>query len=185
MVGGDLVVLNGASSSGKTTIAQLLQDRLCGRWMHVSFDHFASMLPRRFALTGEENWARVAPEWGEVLPMLLPGFARAVAALADAGNDLIVDHVLLGEHNARQFADAVAGRSVLSVGVECPLEELERREAERGDRPPGLVAYQHEHVHVPGRYDLRVDSGSHTPESCVETIVRAYERTKLLASSSV
>jgi chloramphenicol 3-O-phosphotransferase len=31
---------------------------------------------------------------------------------------------------------------VVLVGVHCPLQELERREQERGDRAPGLAARQ-------------------------------------------
>lgn len=167
---GEIIVLNGASSSGKSTIARSLQDRLDGLWLHVSFDHFVAMLPERFTLTGEANWDRVAHEWGVVLATLLPGFAHAVAALADAGNRLIVDHVLLGEFNMGQFREALKGRSVLFVGVECGLDELKRREALRGDRPPGLVDYQNAHVHVPGRYDLRVNTEIESPQACAERI---------------
>lgn len=171
MANRDILFLNGTSSSGKTTLARILQDRLGAVYLHVSFDHFASMLPPRFNLTGEENWAKAADEWDKVLPPLLTGFNEAVAALANAGNNLIVDHVLLGEHNARQCARALAGHSVLFVGIDCPLPELERREARRGDRPPGLVGYQFAHIHVPGIYDLRVDTGEASAEECADAIL--------------
>jgi chloramphenicol 3-O phosphotransferase len=54
--------------------------------------------------------------------------------------------------------------------VRCPLEELNRREKERGDRMVGAAAMQFELVHQHGDYDLECDSGSASPRECAEQI---------------
>ncbi len=45
---GHVIFLNGASSSGKTTIAHMLQDRLEVPYLHMTIDAFSEMLPARF-----------------------------------------------------------------------------------------------------------------------------------------
>jgi len=44
----DIIWLNGASSSGKTTLAKELQRLLDDQFMHVCFDAFYQMLPAQF-----------------------------------------------------------------------------------------------------------------------------------------
>ncbi len=43
---GKVIFLNGASSSGKSTIAKLLQPRLEEPFLHMQLDTFIEMLPR-------------------------------------------------------------------------------------------------------------------------------------------
>ena len=86
--GGQIVFLNGTSSSGKTSIAQQLMQILQRPYFHLSVDVFNSM--RSSAATSE-----LAPaELTEVLERTVLGFHRAVAGMAEAGNDIVVDHVL-------------------------------------------------------------------------------------------
>jgi hypothetical protein len=54
--------------------------------------------------------------------------------------------------------DLVSGYTVLYVGVFCPIEVLEQREAARGDRKIGFARYQSERVHVNSEYDVEVDT---------------------------
>src|SRR5437868_4456033 len=109
-MGGDIIFLTGASSAGKSSIARCLQDSLPGRFLHVSLDAFILMLPSGHDL---EDFKRMAD-----------GFHRAIKALSDAGNPLIVDHVLVREDWTMQCAALLSDRYVLFVGVLCPLEEL-------------------------------------------------------------
>jgi len=43
---GKIIFLNGASSSGKSTIARILQERLGEPFLHMQLDAFIDMLPR-------------------------------------------------------------------------------------------------------------------------------------------
>jgi chloramphenicol 3-O phosphotransferase len=54
----------------------------------------------------------------------------------------------------------------------CPVDELERRERERGDRFPGIARAFAEavHQHVPA-YDVEVDTASSSIVQCVDAIL--------------
>jgi chloramphenicol 3-O phosphotransferase len=86
-----VILLNGASSSGKTTLARALQRGLGTPFFYFSSDQLvtAGVLPDvdRTATTGP--WA-----WRTIRPRFFDGFHRATAALAAAGNSLIVEHVI-------------------------------------------------------------------------------------------
>src|SRR5690606_4329425 len=97
-----------------------------------------------------------------LVPLAVSGFHRAVAALAEAGNRVIVDHVLQEEGWLEECVERWAGLDVLFVGVRCPVEVAERREAERGDREAGTARYQHDRVHAHGVYDVEVDTSALT-----------------------
>ena len=60
--------------------------------------------------------------------------APAVRALVDGGNPVIFDHVLHDRAMQESCRQAFAGLDVFAVGVTCPIDVLEARERERGDR---------------------------------------------------
>ncbi len=63
------------------------------------------------------------------------GFHRSIAAMAEAGNDIVVDHVLSEPWRLLDCLTVLRPEDVLFVGVHCPLDELAR-----SDRPQGLAA---------------------------------------------
>jgi chloramphenicol 3-O phosphotransferase len=87
---GRIIFLNGASSSGKSTLAKAMQQALPEPFLHVSSDHLVAsgMLPARRDLDGPFAW------WQQMRPRFFDGFHRCLPALAAAGNDLIVEHII-------------------------------------------------------------------------------------------
>jgi chloramphenicol 3-O phosphotransferase len=162
-----IIFLNGASSSGKTSIARVLQRTLPAPYLHVPLDSFEQMLPDRYGEGG-------AFEWPVVFPRLLSGFHHSIAALAAAGNNLIVDHVTVQRDgwssSLMECAYLLSPFRAFLIGVYCPLEELLRREQGRGDRDAGTVMRQFERVHRHGIYDLEVDTSLATPEACAQAV---------------
>ena len=156
---GDIIFLTGTSSSGKSSIAKVLQARLPGAFLHVQFDAFIEMLP---------------PHDLPIFKRMADGFHRSIAGLSDAENPLIVDHVLVREDWTKQCANLLADRYVLFVGIHCPLAELERREAERDERRQGFARSQIEYIHAGKVYDVEVDTSKLTPEEAASAIERAY-----------
>ena len=78
-------------------------------------------------------------------------------------------------NSARQLQ----GVPVLFVGVRCPLEVImERRRATWSggnaddDSVPQAVRLWQQAVHVPGTYDLEVDTSVLSPDGCAEVIHR-------------
>ncbi|GGW41850.1 hypothetical protein GCM10010503_17620 [Streptomyces lucensis JCM 4490] len=154
---GTVVLLNGTSSSGKSSIARALLDVLGGIWFHMPVDAFHAMRCRR--PIADENLR-------DEIDRTVKGFHRAVAGMAAAGNNVVVDHPLSRPWRLLDLLDLLAPEDTVLVGVRCPLPELERRERERGDRPPGLAALQYERVHAHGAHDLDVDTGVLSPREC-------------------
>jgi chloramphenicol 3-O phosphotransferase len=168
---GKIILINGTSSSGKTSIVRALQDRLEEPYLEAGLDKFIWMLPRRYL---------DRPLWDDVLGLaatagkeghrLVAGMHQAIAALAAAGINVIADHVLVEpawlEECVRLFGDPPA----LLVGVRCPLEVLEERERARKDRTLGQARLQFEAVHAHQLYDVEVDTSVSTPEECASQI---------------
>jgi chloramphenicol 3-O phosphotransferase len=105
-----------------------------------------------------------------VLARTRAGFHRAVAGMADAGNDIVVDHVLSEQWRLIDCLQVLDGYEVTFVAVRCPAEEVARRERARGDREPGHAAAQQHQVHAHGIYDLECDTATASPEENAERI---------------
>ncbi|MFF4341230.1 chloramphenicol phosphotransferase CPT family protein [Kitasatospora sp. NPDC001540] len=162
MTSGRIIFLNGTSSSGKSSIARELLEILDdGVFFHLAVDGFNAMRTKR---------ELGAAELDAALRRTRAGFHRSIAAMAAAGNDLVVDHVLSEPWRLLDCLAVLRPEDVLFVGVHCPVDELTRRELARGDRPPGLAAHQYDLVHRHGDYDLECDTGTATPRECAQRI---------------
>jgi len=130
---GRVLLLNGPSSAGKSSIGRALQDRLATPWFLVGVDDIGAMRSdrRTRTLTAEEVVA--------VLRRTRLGYHRAVAGLAEAGNDVIMDHVLSEPWRLADLLRVLAPYDVTLVHVRCDPAELARRELARGDPPAGLA----------------------------------------------
>ncbi|WP_175409519.1 chloramphenicol phosphotransferase CPT family protein [Streptomyces sp. TRM64462] len=158
---GRIVFLNGTSSSGKSSIAAELLRILDGAWFHMPVDAFHAMRSRR------ELSADAVPD---VLHRTWRGYHRAVAGMAAAGNNVIVDHVLSEPWRLVDCLDLFPAPNVTLVGVRCSAPEVERRERARGDRPAGLAARQLPLVHAHGLYDIECDTTTASPLACATRI---------------
>ena len=157
----DVIVLNGPSSSGKSTLAKALQERLEAVYMHLSIDAFWGSLPQK----------AFAPETiAQIGPPVVTGFHHCLAALAGSGNKIIVDTVLTDKKWAEECIDLLRPYRTLYVRVCCPLAELERREQARGDREIGLARQQLSQIDLFIRHDLEVNTLESSPEQCAEKI---------------
>jgi chloramphenicol 3-O phosphotransferase len=166
----DVVVLNGGSSSGKSTIARTLQRLLPPVWLCFSIDDLVdAMPPDDGSITfGADGWVGL----GEHFPAAEQAWYRGLAAMAAAdGPGLLVDDVFLGGARSQQrVAAGLASLRVLWVGVRCDPDVAVERERARGDRPAGMARTQAEAVHIGVHYDLEVDSTSSSPADCAKLI---------------
>ena len=159
--GGHLLVLNGGSSAGKTTLGRKLQDSLDRSWLLVGIDALMWTLPAEMVGTADGLLITDGEmRRGAEFMRLYAGFQRAVAGLVSDGIDVILDDVLLdGGEDQRRWDDAVGDLSACWVAVHCDPATAAEREWERGDRPPGIARAQAESVHRGVRYDLELDTG--------------------------
>ncbi len=159
---GKVIFLNGTSSSGKSTLARGLQESLGQAYLHVTVDAFLHQL--------SDTYLADRAYLSEAFPTLLAGFNASTAAIARAGNNVIVDHVLQEPSWVAPFVEAFDGLRVVFVGVCCPLDVLEAREKERGDRQIGTARYQYDRVYANKNYDVEVDTSQMSVEECVSVI---------------
>jgi len=202
-----LILVNGPSSAGKTTLCRALQDAIPHPYLVTGFDDFVFMVPPRyyrgantssqdqrdaFTAQGVEMLSTARPgespcvvaHFGPVFRRVVDSMAPAVRALVDAGNAVIFDHVL---HDAAMFDSyhrATTGLDVFEVGVSCPLATLEARESQRGDRVLGRARGLYEVVHTFVDYDVMVDTGAMPTAECVEVVLKALFRAEAEISGS-
>ena len=150
---GKVILINGASNAGKSTLARHLQLKLPVPFWHFSFDHLreSDALPMNRIRDGDFDWAKMRSA-------VFDGFHRCLPALAKAGNNIIVDHIIESEKWMSDLVQLLAGFDVFFVGLHCSLPELERRERERGNRRTGEARTDFQIVHSFAEYDMEVDS---------------------------
>jgi chloramphenicol 3-O phosphotransferase len=187
-VTGTSIVLNGASSSGKSSIALALQHRWPGPLQVSGLDTFLSCQSAAFFGVGDD----IAPgfSWRPATIGGRPGYrialgpagravTRAAAAFwrscAEHGLDQVIDDVWVTREQADELHRALAGLRVLWVGVHCPLDVLEARERDRGDRRPGTARGQFDVIHGWRPYDIEVDTSALSPQECAERITAALD----------
>ena len=165
---GAIIFLNGASSSGKSSIARALQAKIEAPFWNISIDHLrdAGVLPLDRVRRGDFDWKTLREPFFE-------GFHSSLAAYALAGNNLIVEHIIETKDWLFRLLDLLGSHDVFFVGVHCPLEELERREVARGDRRIGDARRDFYTAHAYAEYDLELDS-TQSPSDNVEHLLAAW-----------
>lgn len=189
---GTVIVLNGASSAGKSSIAKELQTLLDGCWLHVGVDHFLAMWPQKYfaidpspeeiARQGlyrttrqDEDAICVDLNAGHLGQALHRSRHRSVAVLAAQGLNIIGDEVLLTREELDEYVAVLSTTTVLFVGVRLPFEVLLQRERDCGNRMVGLARGHHAQVHAHALYDLEVDTSLMSAAQCAVRIKECIE----------
>ncbi|GAA4190593.1 hypothetical protein GCM10022252_29110 [Streptosporangium oxazolinicum] len=169
---GRIIFLNGASSSGKSTLAKLLQHRLDEPFLHVSSDHLVAsgMLPEPRDAEGPFAW------WTEMRPRFFKGFHQCLPSLAVMGNNLIVEHVIEFRAWREELARCLEGFDVFLVGVHCDLAEIDRREHARKNHRigKGRSHVEVDGIHTFGPYDYEVDTSAGVSDALAEAVLTAW-----------
>jgi chloramphenicol 3-O phosphotransferase len=168
-LGGKIILLNGASSSGKSSIARAVQGKIDEPFWHISIDHLrdAGVLPLARIRSGEFKWADMRQEF-------FVGFENSLVAYVNAGNSLIVEYIIEDKEWLKRVARTLDGMDVFFVGIQCPLDVLESREQARGDRPLGDARRDFYTVHDQCAYDLELNS-TLLPELNADILIAAWK----------
>jgi chloramphenicol 3-O phosphotransferase len=184
---GQIVILNGTPRSGKSSIAAVIQKTFEGVWMNLGVDRFKPMTPERYQPGIGLRPGGERPDLEPLIVTLYHAMYEAVALHSRLGLNVLVD---VGHHDAYSVprgilpdcARRLKGLPAWFVGVRCPLEVvMERRlatwqagSAHDGSVPEPVRLWQ-EAVHVPGIYDLEVDTSVLSAEECADLIRRRLE----------
>ncbi len=167
-----VVVLNGGSSSGKSSVAATLVNLLPGTWLRLSVDTLIDALPPSFdqveggLVLRPDGTVETGQEWRHVER----AWMRGIAAVAREVPVVVEDGFLAGPAAQQRWRDALDGLEVLWVGVRCTPEVAEARERARGDRVRGMARAQAALVHQGIEYDLEVDTTATSAAEAAATV---------------
>lgn len=184
---GNIILLNGTSSSGKTTLAKALQRSLDEPYLHLGNDQFLhphspdGLIVYRSDGTGPtqaEGWLAVFEEdrfvdlrVGPVGLRWLRGMYFVMAAWSEAGNHLVADVVLHEAPIVQAAAEALHSLPAWLISVYCSLEVAEQREQDRAERRAlGGARLFYEGVYSQDVVDLTVNTAVKSPEECAAQI---------------
>ena len=162
MYEGTVIILNGASCSGKSATTFQLQKIMKEPFLHISADRNASTFPNHC-------WDFHSLSNGEV-DKFLSAHNRYIAVLAEYGNRVIYDTVITEEFDLNECVSFLSPFKVYYVHLSCSNAVLNKRERLRGDRIIGHAESQVENVLSCGPFDIEVDTTDHAPEQCAVEI---------------
>jgi chloramphenicol 3-O phosphotransferase len=191
-----VIWLVGGPSVGKSSIALAIQEEggLRDSWVLAGDQHFLRVLRRdvliRFVATPDDDgwpgWTVPVdagsivgrPHAGGTALRLLDGMYRAVRAMAEAGNHVVLEDVAWEASIARLGLAALEGGSLFVVRVTCPLAMALQRERERPDRVNGAVAAFGDGPEWITDVDMEVDTSDSDPRSCARRILSRWHETR-------
>jgi len=153
---GRVIVLNGPSSVGKSSLMRA----------------FADHAPTPFAWLDEPFFGRLPAHylaWQETLGPHVAGCLAAIGAAAMLGNQFLVSAAGISQ---AEFEAALSEVELVFVGLDAPQDVLVQRQLTQVDKFGGL-AEESVDIHEGWRYDLRIDTVQHSPEAAAE-LLSAY-----------
>lgn len=188
---GTIIILNGVSSVGKTSIQKELQKIMDEPFLALGIDNLLiGTLPER-CVTGDflrtdrpkegveglhgvyeqgEQGKVFKLEFGPACKNLIRGMHRTFAAMAGERNNIVVDYILYDQKWLPDLVDALYGYRVYFVGVKAPLDVVQMREKKRGTSPEGHARAYYDTVHKHGEYDVIVDAAELSAKEAAQKI---------------
>lgn len=188
-----VIFLNGTSSAGKTSLALALQEKLPAHYQHIALDQFRDGMSAAYrglnapGGTPGEQGLNVVPvngkkgsvitevQFGETGRLVLSGMRRAMVSFAEAGNNIIIDDIILNPEFLDDYLHTMSGLTLYFVGVRCPMDVIEQREAERLGRFPGTAESHFDICHSHGSYDVEVDTSRFSPTECADLVIERMQ----------
>ncbi len=156
-----VILLNGASSSGKSTLAKSLQkymkDNRKEEYIITSIDEFLKM-------TVDE------PIYEDDVFEISPLLCQKALNILKTGQGVIIDHVITSERIYKQLTDILREYKMIKVQTKCPLNELKRREKERKNRYVGSAEVSYQYLYPKEGYDLILNTFELSSEECAKRI---------------
>ena len=157
----NILLLNGPSSAGKSTLSKELKKRLGDadtEAVIISIDDYMITDPKETIYEDD-------------IYEIMPAMCRDIKEYAGSGKIVIVDHAITSERIYDMFLDVVKGCKTLMVKVYCDPEILRQREVARGDRCPGSAEASLKYLWPKEGYDLCIDNGKVSATENAEKIL--------------
>lgn len=158
-----VIILNGTSSAGKSSIAKALQKEFLKEakpYLHFQMDTIWQMMPQGTSLQDFSNMPDVV--------------INSANAAVQAGNNVIID-LVCPKTPMNKLTQCFNKQSLFMVAVKADIESLAQREKERGDREIGLAESQIKSTHEGIHYDYTLDTSNLTPSQSAKAIIKALQ----------
>ena len=159
-----VVLLNGPSSSGKSTLAKALQklieEKRNEQYAIVSIDDFLKMTTQDTIY--EDDVFEISRN-----------LCEKVRELLETAPGVIIDHVITSQRIFEQLKYLLENYLLKTVRVTCPLEVLREREKARKNRCLGSAEASNEYLFPKDGYDLAVDTHRMSTTQCALEIYRS------------
>ncbi|MEE4349159.1 MAG: AAA family ATPase [Pacificimonas sp.] len=163
-----ILLVNGPSSAGKTSLCRALQRSLAGSWIYLALDMWLSMLET----TGTDcmpvnRGTKDEPEIEFVMSPLadeiLADMRVTAERLARAGHDLIIDEVIWDPAILADYRRRLDPFDLKIIAATAPIAVLTAREKARGDRHLGASLWQSRNMNLETGHDWHLDTSTGGP----------------------
>ena len=174
---GKIIFLNGVASTGKTTLAKTLQARLTEPYYWLNVDVFITFLPENHMKHNLITYFQEGKDPISLYPHILKLFS-------DLGVNVIADaaftkgqgrNLFKATETLEKCIEMLHEYPLLYVHVTCPMEEMLRREKERGNHNIVLNEQLPIETNPYDIYDITVDTYQCTKEECADKIIELLE----------
>ena len=159
-----VILLNGPSSSGKSTLAKALQklieEKRYEQYPIVSIDDFLKM-------TTEETI------YEDDVYEISCALCEKVQQLLETAPGVIIDHVITSQRIFDQLLKMLCAYPLRLIRVTCPLEVLREREKARKNRCLGSAEASCEYLFPKDGYDMTVDTHRMSTAQCALEIYKS------------
>ena len=158
-----IILLNGPSSSGKSSLSEALQKRFL-------------LNDKKYAIVSIDDFMKISTSetiYEDDVFEISQDMCDATIKLLKTNDGVIVDHVITSERIYKQFLNTVKPYKLLKVHVTCPLKILLQREKERGDRHVGSAKDSYDYLYPKDDYDLIIDTNLLSKEKCGQKVFDA------------
>lgn len=160
---GNIVFLNGLTSSGKTSIINEIVARKTNMFFVLGFDLFEETIP----------------EWAADIPAY---YANAIIAMyygarsfSEQSQDVIIDGLVMNisglEEHYKVLKEIFKGYPLKMVDIHCPLDICRQRNISRGDRRENQSFEQDKIAEKDIQYDLSIDTSLHTVKESADLLL--------------
>ena len=189
-----VIILNGPSGSGKSSIQKEFQYLMMPNlWIKTGIDSLfdapmPSITPENMSFWQSPNpirWVETSQDndgnnvitlfVGEQGKKVAYAMNSAIAEYAKNGCNVIVDYIAYKQEWFDDLQKKLAGIRTYYVAVEIPLETLEQREAARGTSPKGHARSHYFTVYGHKKYDLTVNSATHSAKEIAQQLAELVE----------
>ena len=188
---GTVIILNGSSASGKSSIQMKIQELFEKPYIRLGIDNqFNDILPDYYGL-GEKhpqgNFLEKDIRYvdkikvdghdaiklivGPIGQKVIKGMHQSIKSFAKNGSNVVVDYILYEKTWFPHLVESLEDLKVYYVGIKYPIETIEKREEKRSTSPVGHARSHYKTVHYYDNYDLVIDN----PEDSAEMIAKKIE----------